>query len=193
MNPPIVFQNAHLLALSRWLLAAIFLASALGKLRQPRRFVSSVVAYEVLPRAWAQPFAFALIGLEAGIAFLLLAGCFIHATAALCTLLLLSFIVAMGINLARGRTNLECGCFGPKHLQKIGFRLIMRDLGLLVLSLGVTLWGGGMLSFDQLPPARQQDLILQVILPLLLTCLGMLLLVRLIRHLKHLLLLAMEE
>lgn len=179
--------------LSRWLLAAVFLASALGKMRQPRCFAASVAAYEVLPRTWAQPFAFALIGVEAGVALLLLAGWQTQAAAALCAFLLVSFIVAMGINLARGRTNLDCGCFGAKHQHKIGFKLIVRDLGLLGLALEMALWGGGLWAMDRLPPARQWALILQMLLPLVLICLGMVVLTRLLWQLKRLLWLSAEE
>ncbi len=177
MNPWIIFQNAHFLALSRWLLAAVFLASAWGKLRRPLRFTSVVAAFRLLPGAFVRPFALALPWLEAGLGLALLAGWQMRIAAALSAALLLAFILAMGINLARGRTNLDCGCFGARSRHTIGARLIDRNLLLMLLAAALAANGSGFLALDGLPDQAKRllfdTLLAQAALPLALTGAGL--------------------
>ena len=56
------------------------------------------------------------------------------------TILLIVFIVALGINLARGKP-VDCGCFGTAKVQKTDAErlkdmklVILRDVGLLLLA-----------------------------------------------------------
>ena len=81
--------------------------------------------------------------METALAFLLFLGWQSHAAGMLYALLLLVFTLAVGINLARGRTDLKCGCFGLKHEQKIGFKIIARNFALFILALRVGDSGSG--------------------------------------------------
>jgi hypothetical protein len=65
----------------------------------------------------------------------------VNLAAGISGLLLLSFSVAMGVNLRRGRKDLNCGCSGARQPQKISGRLILRNAILLLLSIPVMLWG----------------------------------------------------
>jgi len=133
--------HPDLLVLARWLLAAIFLASAFGKLRDRRAFIAIVLDYQVLPRRWARRFAVVLPWLELALGLLLLLGIGTRIAAALTGLLLLSFVLAIGLNLWRGRKDLNCGCAGARQPQKINGGLILRNALLLLLSAQVMLWG----------------------------------------------------
>ncbi len=156
----------YMLAFSRLLLSTIFFASSLNKGRQPLVFVKSITNYELIPRAWAKPFSFILIGMEIALAFLLFLGWQSHAAGMLYALLLLVFTFAVGANLARGRTELNCGCFGLKHEQKIGFKIIARNFALFMLALLVMIFGGGFLSLDEQSLTLQKFIIIEVLLPL---------------------------
>lgn len=108
------------------LLGGIFLFSAVPKLRRPRGFVLTVLEYRVLPSRLSYFYGWLLPSVELFIALLLLSGVAIRLAGALTALLLLSFIIAVSINLARGRS-LDCGCFGKKAKRKIGKGLLLQD------------------------------------------------------------------
>jgi uncharacterized membrane protein YphA (DoxX/SURF4 family) len=181
MDIQIFVQHLSLTAF-RLALALVFLVSALNKLHQPSHFARSVTSYKLLPQAWALPFSLALISAELAVGVLLFLGWLVQSAALVCGGMLVIFIVAAGINLARKRTDLDCGCFGTKHQQKIGLPLIGRNFGLLALTASVILWGGGPLV---LPPY----LLTELFLPGALTGLGLAILARLTQHLGRLVLL----
>jgi len=194
MNPWAWTPIDSILAVFRLILASVFLASTLGKVNQPRQFSASVEAYHLLPGVWVKPFAYALTSTEIAVTFLLFIGWQSQAAALLSGLLLIIFILAVGINLIRGRKDLNCGCFGSKRNQKISLKLISRNIILLVLASCVMLGGGGILSFDQQLPSLQRSLMWEILLPLAFTMMGVITLYRLVDQLKRLLLLApMEE
>lgn len=98
--------------------ALLFAAAALHKLRAPAAFAASVRDYALLPASLVRPFALAAMGVEASIAVALL----VPATAAPAALagagLLAVYAAAIGINLARGRRDIDCGCFGPAAARR---------------------------------------------------------------------------
>lgn len=167
----------YLLLCLRLLLAAIFLYYGLGKLKRPRLFGEAVRGYHLVPRGWAQPFAFTLIGLEIAIGGLVLIGWHTRLAAASGGVLLSLFIVAMGINLVRGRTDLDCGCAGNRQHQVIGRKIVLRNVAYLTLALPVMLWGGGYLSIDALAVEARtiffETIVIAVGLPLALSGAGL--------------------
>ncbi len=176
-----------LLAGLRLALGAVFLISAVGKARAPRRFAAVVASYRLLPRAWVRPLSLLLIGAEAVMAVLLLAGWRSQAVAASCALLLVVFILAVGINLMRGRQDLECGCFGAKVAHKISLRHIAGQSALLAMALCVAFWGGGRPSWHDVGFIRWNLAAAQHALPLALALAGLWLLFRLMWQLHRLL------
>ena len=117
--------------------AFVFVRSAIPKLRHPRGFVLSVLEYRVLPAALARPYARAVPPLELLTGLLFLYGTGLRSAAALASLLLLSYILAVAVNVARGR-DLDCHCFGSGKGRRIGPTLLLQDIGLLASSLGAT-------------------------------------------------------
>jgi len=111
-------------------LGVIFLLSAIPKLRRPKGFVLTVMEYRVLPPLPSRIYGWSLPPLELLLALLLLSGTDVRLTALVLSLLLLSFILAVSVNIARGR-DLNCGCFGTKKQRKIGWTLLLEDLALL--------------------------------------------------------------
>lgn len=190
MNAPVWLQHPYLLVLARWLLAAVFLTSALGKLRDRRAFAAIVLDYRILPRRWARRFAIVLPWLELALGLMLLLGLGTKVAAALSALLLLTFIIAMGVNLRRGRTDLSCGCGGARHAQKIGRRLIVRNLGLILLALPLVVWGQDHLLVAGWPEQGLAYLLAELVLadggqPFALTLSGLLMLALLGRQIQR--------
>ncbi|HLX56643.1 MAG TPA: MauE/DoxX family redox-associated membrane protein [Ktedonobacteraceae bacterium] len=111
-------------------LGIIFLATAVPKLRHPRGFVLAVLEYRVLPPRLSWFYGRLVPPLEFMLALLLFTGTAVRSAAFLISLLLLSFIFAAGINLARGR-DLDCHCFGKATRRPLGWGLLLQDGALL--------------------------------------------------------------
>jgi len=115
-------------------LALIFGASGFLKLRDPELFAASVANYDLLPR-WAEgPFAWTLPIVEIAAAV----GVLFPSTRALAATalapLLAVFSAAIAINLARGRADIDCGCFGPALPQELSGWLVARNLALMIVA-----------------------------------------------------------
>jgi uncharacterized membrane protein YphA (DoxX/SURF4 family) len=115
-------------ALALVLLAAVFAAAALAKLKEVEMFAGVVEQYDLLPRALVRPFAYALPVVELGATLALLLPASRAPAAALLILLLLGFAAAMAINLVRGRSEIDCGCFIGVQKQRISWTLVARNL-----------------------------------------------------------------
>jgi uncharacterized membrane protein YphA (DoxX/SURF4 family) len=117
-------------------LGLVFMASAVPKLRHPRGFILAVLEYRVLPPRLSRLYARLVPPLEFLVALLVLTGTAVRSAAAAMSMLLLSFIVAMGINMARGR-DLDCHCFGRATTRPIGWRVLLQDVVLLGAAMAV--------------------------------------------------------
>ncbi len=111
-------------------LSIVFLTSAVPKLRHPKGFILAVLEYRILPVRLSWWYARVLPPLELLLALLLLSGTAVRLAASVVSLLLLSFMIAVGINMARGR-NLDCHCFGKARKRTIGWGLLLQDGALL--------------------------------------------------------------
>lgn len=113
--------------------AAIFAASGGLKFYDLEAFRGAVANYRLLPESLATPFAWAAPVIESASALgLLLVP--IRAPAALVLIALLAvFTGAIVINLARGRTDIDCGCFGPALRQRLSWWLLLRNGALFAL------------------------------------------------------------
>ena len=114
-------------------LALVFARAALHKLRDPQGFALSFAGYRLLPETWVGPFARGVPLVECGVALALLLGSRIGVPAALA--LLGAYTLAIGLNLARGRRDIDCGCAGPAGGQPLSGALVLRNLGLILLAL----------------------------------------------------------
>lgn len=111
------------------LMSLVFATAAVGKLRHAATFEGVVANFQVLPPALARPFARALPWLELAIAALVWApGPFGAAAKAAGAVLLVAFALAMALNIARGRREIDCGCFQTAGRQPLGWSLVARNL-----------------------------------------------------------------
>jgi hypothetical protein len=120
---------------SRLLLVLVLGAAALSKLRALDEFVGVVHNYRVLPEPLVRPVAYALPPFELLLAAGLLLEPIRSLAAAAVAGLLAVFALAMAINIGRGRIEIDCGCFANALRQRIGWRLVVRNVVLIALAL----------------------------------------------------------
>ncbi len=123
------------------LLAGMWVTAAWSKLANRDAFRGIVHNYRLLPEAFEGPAATALPFAELLVALALVVPP-LRPLGALATVgLLLLFAAAMAINIRRGRTEIDCGCFVGVVRQRIGWPLVVRNL--LLASLALTLIASG--------------------------------------------------
>lgn len=146
----------------RLVLGGLLLLAGVGKLADRTAFRQAVAEYEVLPKYLERPFAALLPWLESTLGVLLLLGLGTAVAASLAAPLFLSFGLAIGVNLRRGR-HIDCHCFGSVQSERTGWPALLRSMALLlaalVAALGASRFGAleaalfG--SADGLPPASE--------------------------------------
>ena len=119
-------------------LLGLWLAAGLHKLRRHREFSASLAAYALLPQALLVPASWALPCLELALVAGLALAPWRTAAACASAFMLLVYAGAIGVNLHRGRRQLDCGCLGFGRGQRISGALLWRNA---VLALG-SLWIG---------------------------------------------------
>lgn len=129
-------EATTILFVSRFYLALFFLSAASGKIRNPRRFVEGVIEYQVLPLKVARIWGFALPWIELGVALALVVGIALPLAGFVALMLLFSFIIAVGLNLQRGR-RISCNCHGTEGTNTISWGTIARNVLLLLYSAAV--------------------------------------------------------
>lgn len=112
----------------------VFLQAALAKLRHRDLLAGVIANYRLLSPALTGPAALLLPPAELAVSFgLLLGGVWpsVQLVAALgAIVLLLVFAAAMGINIARGRSQIDCGCGRSQLRQPLSWLLVWRNLAL---------------------------------------------------------------
>jgi len=130
MQTTLSLIGSQLAVATRTLVALVFLAAALGKMRHWLAFQGVLANYRLLPERLIAPVAYLLPPAEAALALWLATG-FATASASLAAAsLLLLFAAAMGINLLRGRRSIDCGCFQSTLKQSLSWRLVVRNVAI---------------------------------------------------------------
>jgi hypothetical protein len=119
----------------RFLLAFIFLRAALHKVNHYRQFSAQINSYRLLPGGLLTIVTLALTLIEGSLALTLLVTSWPYPSVIAAGILGL-YASAMGINLLRGRLDLDCGCSGPSGFsQTISWPLVIRNCVLATLAL----------------------------------------------------------
>lgn len=117
-------------------LALLLGSAAWHKLRDLGAFRAALAGYRLLPEPLIGVAAVLLVAAELATAGALLvssSGGF--AAAALLAL----YSLAIAVNLARGRREIDCGCFGPAARQPLSTALVVRNAALVALALACAL------------------------------------------------------
>ena len=120
-------------------LGIIFVAAALPKIVDPPSFAHMIYNYKLIPWPLINPMALVMPWIELLCGLALILGIWKDTARTIIAALLVTFIIAISINLARGNA-IDCGCFdvsaaGKTTAERIDdMRLvILRDLGMLLM------------------------------------------------------------
>ncbi len=120
-------------------LGVIFIAAALPKIVDPPSFAHMIYNYKILPWSLIAPMAVVMPWLELLCGLALVLGIWKETARTIIGAMLLVFILAISINLARGNA-IDCGCFDVSAANKTteerlaDMRLvILRDAGMLLM------------------------------------------------------------
>lgn len=116
-------------------IAVLLASAATHKVRAPARFARQLADYQLLPASLVRPIARFVPLLELAIAFALLVPVSRGWAALSAASLLALYAAAIGINLWRGRRDIDCGCAGPDQAQPLRPVLLLRNSVLVVLAL----------------------------------------------------------
>ena len=129
-----ILENKYLLLAIRIFLGFIFILAAITKVTDPIGFSQSIYNYKLMPDITINFLAIAFPWIELVAGLLIIFGISVKENAAILSGLLIVFIIAISISLARG-LNIDCGCFGTVGGTKVGLQKILENFGLLVLGL----------------------------------------------------------
>ena len=120
-------------------LGGVFVVSGVSKIVARERFSQSLRQLGLVPEGVVPLVSILLPVGELGIALLLFLGrpWSLRIGAAACLILLLLFIAVALFAIRRGKTDVECACFGPLSQSTFGAELIVRNTVLSVLALYV--------------------------------------------------------
>ena len=137
MNGPL--SSPWLTIRVQFVLAAVFVVAAVGKIADPPGFAHEIHNYALMPGFAINAMALVLPWLELVCGLALFLGVARRSAARILGILLVVFAIALSINLARKRP-VDCGCFGTSKVEKTTEErlrdmkwAIARDIGLLLL------------------------------------------------------------
>lgn len=120
-------------------LGAIFVAASLPKIVDPPAFAQMIYNYRLMPGWSLNALALVMPWLEMLAGLALIFGIWRRSAASIIGAMLVAFIIAIGINLARGHA-VNCGCFdisgaakSPEDLFSEMRWVIIRDVGMLLM------------------------------------------------------------
>ncbi|MBA3736761.1 MAG: DoxX family membrane protein [Actinobacteria bacterium] len=122
----------------RLFLGLSFVSSSVPKLVAPIDFRRARRNYQLLPVGLVRPVAVWLPRFELLLGALLLTGVAVRVAASLAAGALLTFSVAIALNLARGR-KIDCGCFSGSSRREITWRLVAWDVALSATAIAVAM------------------------------------------------------
>lgn len=127
------------IAFSAVLLAVVFFTAGFAKMKSIDTLEGVVQNFRILPASLSRPFALLLPPTEIVVAASLIVPATRTVGAAVAAFLLLIFTIAIAINLARGRREIDCGCFSSHLKQNLNGWLLGRNLMLTGLAVGLAL------------------------------------------------------
>lgn len=146
---------ARLAVPARWYLGALFVGAAWHKIASPGSFAVDVATYGILPLGLVNLVAITLPWIEVAAGLMLLLGWRTRPASLLVAGMMLVFIAALTIALARG-LDMSCGCFASQGAEEdpISYLTVLRDLGWLALSVLVLVADRGLIGLDGLRRPR---------------------------------------
>ena len=140
----------------RWYLGVLFVGACLHKIAEPGSFALDVATYDILPLLLVNLVAITLPWVELSAGAMLLVGWRVRPAALLVVGMMVVFLAALVIALARG-LDMSCGCFASQGAEEdpISRLTVLRDLGWLGLSIFVLVCDRGLAGIDGLLAGRR--------------------------------------
>jgi uncharacterized membrane protein YphA (DoxX/SURF4 family) len=128
----------------------VFVGACLHKIADPRSFALDIATYDILPLVLVNLTAITLPWIELAAGAMLLTGCRVRAASILVTGMMLVFLAALVIALARG-IDMSCGCFASQGAEEdpISSTTIIRDVWWLGLAVFVLVFDRGLAGIDR--------------------------------------------
>ena len=115
-------------------LSCVFVTAGFHKCQAPAGFAAALRNYKLLPAALNRQCVYLLPVAEIMTGVALLIPAVTRQAAVAAGALLTAYMFAIGVNLLRGRRNIDCGCGGPQQKQTISEWMLARNGLLLVLA-----------------------------------------------------------
>ena len=142
MNPEVerLLYHRRTRLVARWILGGTFVYAALHKIVDPAGFAKIIYGYSLFPEYSINLIAIITPFLEFFPGLALILGIYLRSAATIISSMLLSFIVILSINIARGH-EFDCGCFsiGEAGHASAVVQLLVRDIFLFVFGVYVVL------------------------------------------------------
>jgi uncharacterized membrane protein YphA (DoxX/SURF4 family) len=119
---------------ARIVLGGVFIYASLDKISHPELFAEAVYNYQLSPEVAVNLVALCLPWLELLSGGLLVLGVWVRGSSLILSGLMIVFLGALGINLARG-LDIHCGCFTTQGSDPMTIFTLFRDSLFLVLAL----------------------------------------------------------
>ena len=147
MRKKTVFWTHNRIFLCRLAIGFVFAFAGMMKALDPAGMKEAVEAYNAMPDSLVPLVAVTLPWVELLCGLMLVFNVFSRSAALVIALSLAGFMYGVGLNMWRG-VEMECGCFDVIFRQTIGWGVMARDVGFLLLSLPPLLYGdNGFLSY----------------------------------------------
>jgi hypothetical protein len=123
----------HAAAASTAVLAGVFLFAGALKLRDFRVFAERLRDFDLVPPAFVTAAAAAIVVWEIVVGFAVVVTPRVGGLLAGATLVLFGVVVA--VSWLRGKRDIPCACFGQAREARLGWHVVVRDVGLAFLAL----------------------------------------------------------
>jgi uncharacterized membrane protein YphA (DoxX/SURF4 family) len=135
---------------ARWYLGVLFVGACLHKIADPRAFALDIATYDILPLALVNLAAITLPWAELAAGAMLLVGHRVRPAALMVAAMMVAFLAALAIALARG-LDMSCGCFASQGAEDdpISRLTLLRDLAWLALAIFVAGFDRSRLGLDR--------------------------------------------
>lgn len=140
---------------ARWYLGVLFVGACLHKIAEPASFALDIATYDILPLVAVNLVAIVLPWIELYAGAMLIAGWRVRASSLIVAAMMLVFLAALWIALARG-LDMSCGCFASQGAEEdpISRMTVLRDIVWLGLALFVVVFDRGLVGLDRLLARR---------------------------------------
>lgn len=116
---------------SRLFVSGILLLGAFSKCFNFQWFINALKHYQLIPQKAARSVGTAVILAEGSVGVCLLIARLVPLAAYGALFLFFAFTVTTVVSLLRGKSDADCGCNGFRKKSKIGWQLVVRNLGLI--------------------------------------------------------------